>query len=113
MPKSGQFVVATPARSVCDDNARALYRNQRLRFIALGTRRGTAGVPPEYTRLNPVFGLLAYAASKTLSSCRAESFRFHLLPLFDRWVKPLLAPGDHIISSYGYVNHCFEWVRNH
>jgi hypothetical protein len=113
MSNPGQFVVATPARTVCDDNARALYRNQRLRFIALGTRRGTAGVPPEHTRLNPVFGLLTYAVSRTLSSYRAESFRFRLLPLFDRWVKPMLTPGDHIISSYGYVNRCFEWVRQH
>jgi hypothetical protein len=52
-----RFVVATPARTVCDDNARALERAGLLRFIALGTRRGTAGVPPERTRLNPLIGL--------------------------------------------------------
>lgn len=105
------FVVATPSRSVCDDNARALHQQNALRFIALGTRRGTAGIPPAKTRLQPLFGLLAYAAVKTMSQYRAESFRFALLPLFDRWVRGMLQPGDHIISSYGYANECFKWVR--
>lgn len=113
MSLSQQFVVATPTRSVCDDNARALLHQNALRFIALGTRRGTAGIPPEHTRLQPLFGLLSYAAVKTMSQFRAESFRFGLLPLFDRWVKRMLQPGDHIISSYGYANECFKWVRAH
>jgi glycosyltransferase involved in cell wall biosynthesis len=106
-------VVATPARSVCDDHARALERHGRLRFIALGTRRGTPGVPPERTRLNPAIGLCAYAAAQILSPYRAESFRFGLLPWFDRWVRKQLQSGDHIISSYGYANECFKFVRAH
>ena len=106
-----KFVVATPARSVCDDNARSLTRARALRFLALGTRHGTAGVPAEETRLRPVFGLLNYVASQCVSQYRAESFRFSLLPHFDRWVKRMLTPGDHIISSYGYTNECFKWVR--
>ena len=110
-PATGKFVVATPGRTVCDDNARALERIGALRFIALGTRRGTAGVPPERTRLNPLIGLVAYAAAKTLPPFRAESFRFSLLPWFDRWVKRRLTPGDHIISSYGYANDSFKFVR--
>jgi glycosyltransferase involved in cell wall biosynthesis len=107
------FVVAIPARSVCDDNARALERRGLLRFIALGTRRGTTGVRPEHTRLNPLIGLATYAAARSCSPSRAESIRFRLLPWFDRWVKRQLLPGDHIISSYGYVNDCFKWVRAH
>src|SRR5207245_2629207 len=55
-PQTAQFVVATPQRSVCDDNARALAQHGLLRFLALGTRRGTEGVPPEQTRLNPLIG---------------------------------------------------------
>jgi glycosyltransferase involved in cell wall biosynthesis len=110
---SSRFVVASPARSVCDDNARALERIGRLRFLAMGTRHGTAGVPPERTRLNPLIGLAGYAGSKILPPFRAESFRFALLPWFDRWVKQQLTPGDHIISSYGYVNECFKSVRQH
>jgi starch synthase len=106
-----QFVVATPMRSVCDDNARALEQLNRLRFIALGTRRGTRGIPPKRTRLNPWIGLTAYAGSKILSAFASESFRFGLLPWFDRWVLKQIRPGDHIISSYGYVNKCFEFVR--
>src|SRR5439155_12163757 len=43
-----KFVVATPGRSVCDLNARALEKHCLLRFIALGTRRGTAGVSLEH-----------------------------------------------------------------
>src|SRR5258708_4957792 len=85
MDKSDNFVVATPGRSVCDDNARALYHHGSLRFLALGTRRGTAGVPPEFTRLNPKIGLVAYAAARTLSVFHAESFRFRLHPWFDHW----------------------------
>lgn len=107
------FVVATPARSVCDHNARALYRRDALRFLALGTRRGTAGVPAEFTRLNPKIGLAAYAATRLLSTTRAESFRFRLHPWFDHWVKKQLQPGNHIISSFGYANACFRWVRQH
>jgi glycosyltransferase involved in cell wall biosynthesis len=98
---------------VCDDNARALERNGLLRFIALGTRNGVKGVPPEHTRLNPKIGLTAYAMAKTFSTGKAESLRFRLHPWFDLWVKKQLLPGNHIISSYGYVNASFRWVREH
>jgi starch synthase len=108
-----RFVVATPGRSVCDNNARALEENDLLRFIALGTRRGTAGVPAEHTRLNPWIGLVGYMAARTMSTFHGESFRFRLLPWFDRWVKRQLHAGDHIVSSYGYTNESFEWVRRH
>lgn len=111
--QSDLFIVATPGRSVCDDNARALERIGKLRFLALGTRRGTAGVPPERTRLNPWIGLFTYLTAKTLSPFAAESFRYRLLPWFDHWVLKQLEPGNHIISSYGYVNKCFAFVRRH
>jgi len=112
-PDRGWFVVATPARSVCDNNARALQKIGRLRFLALGTRHGTPGVPPERTRLNPWLGLKTYVAAQILSPFAAESYRFGLLPQFDAWVKKQLVPGDHIISSYGYANDCFKFVRAH
>src|SRR6516162_3469435 len=98
-----QFVVATPQRSVCDDNARALEQRGKLRFLALGTRRGTRGVSANHTRLNPWIGLSIYASSRALGTFRGESFRWRLLPLFDRWVLKQLVPGDHMISSYGYT----------
>lgn len=107
------FVVATPGRSVCDNNARVLYQHGLLRFLALGTRRGIQGLPLEVTRLNPKIGLLAYAAARTFSTARAESLRFRLHPWFDRWVLSQLEPGNHIISSYGYANESFRWVRQH
>jgi glycosyltransferase involved in cell wall biosynthesis len=113
MSARSRFVVATPNRTVCDDNARALEAQGLLRFLALGTRRGTAGIPPERTRLNPWIGLCGYASGQVLSQFREETFRFALLPWFDRWVKRQLEPGDHLLSSYGYVNECFAWVRAH
>jgi alpha-maltose-1-phosphate synthase len=113
MPSPSQFVVATPGRSVCDENARVLEKIRRLRFIALGTRRGTAGIPPERTRLLPAFGLVNFLAANMFSPYQAESIRFRMLPWFDRWVKKQLTPGDHILSSYGYANECFKWIRAH
>jgi glycosyltransferase involved in cell wall biosynthesis len=109
----GRFVVATPGHSVCEDNARALERCGRLRFLAMGTRRGAAGIPPERTRLNPPIGLATYLSARFLPPFAAESFRFRLHPWFDRWVKRQLTPGDHILSSYGYANESFQWVRAH
>src|SRR5581483_598002 len=108
-----KFIVATPARSVCDDNARALERVGALRFIALGTRRGVNGIPPERTRLLPAFGLANYFAAKLLPPFAGESFRFRMHPWFDGWVKSQLRAGDHIISSYGYTNESFKFVRAH
>jgi glycosyltransferase involved in cell wall biosynthesis len=108
-----QFVVATPRRSVCDDNARALEQKGMLRFLALGTLRGTHGVSAEYTRLNRWIGLSVYYSFQTLGFFRGESFRWRLLPWFDRWVLKQLVPGDHMISSYGYTNECFKFIRRH
>src|SRR5687768_15396140 len=104
-----RFVVAAPTRWD-EDNARALARHQLLRFFALGTRRGSVGVPAELTRLNPKIGLAAYVAARLLSTTRAESFRFRLHPWFDHWVREQLVPGDHLISSYGFANACFRAV---
>jgi len=108
-----RFVVATPARSVCDDNARALERAGLLRLLALGTRRGTTGVSMKRTRLNPAIGLATYFFGRFLSMYWGEYCRFRLHRWFDRWAKRQLLPGDHIISSYGYANSCFRWVRKH
>jgi glycosyltransferase involved in cell wall biosynthesis len=113
MSDPSAFVVATPGRSVCDDNARVLYRLGLLRFIALGTRRGTAGIPTEFTRLNPKIGFASYVVARTFSTARAESIRFRLHPWFDGWVKKQLLPGNHVISSYGYANESFRWARAH
>jgi glycosyltransferase involved in cell wall biosynthesis len=107
----GSFVVATPARSVCDDNAVVLCKHGFLRFLALGTRKGVKGVPPEFTRLNPAWGLVSTAAAMTLSPRNWESIRFRMHPWFDRWVRRQLLPGNHVISSYGYVNDSFKWAR--
>ena len=105
------FIVATPGRSVCDDNARALYRHGRLRFVALGLRRGLPEIPAEFTRLRVSFQIATYVSAMTLSKFQAESFRFRMHPWFDNWIRKQLSPGDHIISSYGYTNDCFRQER--
>lgn len=112
MNSTAQFVVAVPARTIYyNAYARALENAGLLRLYALGTRRGISEVPRERTRLNPWIGLKSYVASRLLSPFRAESYRFSLLPQFDRWARKQLRPGDHIISSYGYTNECFKFVR--
>lgn len=106
-------MVATPTRTALDPFASALERHGQLRFLALGTRRGTRGVSAERTRLLPLFGLVNYAGTRLLSPFHAESLRFRMHPWFDRWVLKQLRPGDHAISSYGYLNACFKFVRRH
>jgi glycosyltransferase involved in cell wall biosynthesis len=58
-------------------------------------------------------GLLNYIGGRTLPTFYNESFRFALYPLYDRWVRCHLQPGDHIISSYAYANACLAWCRRH
>ena len=110
----GKFVLAVPYRTnYYNAYAQTLSRAGLLRFYALGTRRGAPGVAAGQTRLNPWIGLWAYLAARIVGGSGAESFRFRLLPWLDRWVLGQLTPGDHIISSYGYVNECFQFVRRH
>ena len=112
--KGSKFVLAVPFRTnYYNAYARTLSSSGLLRFYALGTRRGIPEVPANQTRLNPWIGLSSYAAARTLSAFAAESFRFRLLPWFDRWVLKQLEPGDHIISSFGYANDSFKFVRSH
>lgn len=111
---TARFIIASPVHAtIYDYEALALHKHKLLRFIAMGTRRGVTGLPMEVTRLRPAVGLVNYAAARTLSTYNAESFRFRMHPWFDNWVKKQLRPGDHIISSYGYANASFEWVRAH
>jgi alpha-maltose-1-phosphate synthase len=105
------FVVGTPSRSVCDHNARALDSVGKLRLYAIGTRNGTKGIDSSRTKLFPLYGALNYTSAKVFGSFRAEPFRFRLYPVFDAWLKRQLRPGDHLISSYGYANTSFRWIR--
>lgn len=108
----GRFVIGVPQRTIYYNSyARTLNNAGLLRFYALGTRRGIPEVPPERTRLNPLIGVGTYVSARVLSPTQAESFRSRLLPLLDSWLKKQLVPGDHIISSYGYVNECFKFAR--
>src|SRR5208282_2061331 len=100
----GSFVVASFGRGARDIFARVLEKHGLLAFYALGTRRGTQGVSGQHTRLRPVFGLLNYMAATCLPTFQAESFRFRLYPLFDRWVRSLLRPGQHLITGIALAN---------
>lgn len=114
MSQPASFVVATPGHcSFDEDKARVLAAQGLLHFVAKGTRRGTEGVPPSLTRLNPKIGLVFTLAGKMLSTFKGESIRFRLNPWFDRWLMKQLKPGDHIISSFGYANNSFKWARRH
>ena len=105
------FIVATPYRSVCDEQARILHEHGKLRLYTTWTRRGTKGIPPDLTRKLPLLGLASYIGAKTLPPYQAEAFRFSLYPLYDRWVASMVRPGDSIISSYCYANESFKKVR--
>lgn len=91
------------ARSGDDNFARALENHGLLDFYALGTRRGVKGIPPERTRLKPIFGLLNYLLARTLPTFQAESMRFHLFDWFDRWSQSLLRPGQHFFTGYAFA----------
>ena len=91
-------------RSGDDNFARALENHSLLDFYALGTRRGAKGIPPEHTRLQPVFGLLNYLAAVTLPVYQAESLRYRLFGLFDRWAQSLLRPGQHFFTGPAFAN---------
>lgn len=106
-----RFAVAGIARWDGDYNARALAAHGLLRFCALGTRRGTAGVPMELTRLNPKIGLAAYIGARTLPPFYGEALRHRLHPWLDRWVDSMMVPGDHILSSFGFTNRAFARTR--
>ncbi len=110
-PPSDRFAVASFGRCGHDNFARALEKRGLLDFYALGTRKGTQGVTPEHTRLQPIFGLLNYAGAKLLPPFQCESFRFRLYPLFDQWVKSLLRPKQHLITSYSFANSAMHKAR--
>ena len=113
MPLNHHFGMACFSRCGDDVFARALENHGLLDFYALGTRRGTKGVPPEHTRLQPLFGLLNYMAAVTLPVFQAESFRFRLFGLFDRWAQSLLRPGQHFFTGYAFANGAMRWARQH
>ena len=105
------FSVVSPIRSVLDDHARVLGARGLLGGYFVGTRRGTKGIPGEHTYLNSLFGLWMNATTRTLPGFAAEWLRSAAHPLFDRWARIDVKPGDHVISSYGYANRCFERAK--
>jgi alpha-maltose-1-phosphate synthase len=106
-----RFAMAGFARSGIDNFALALEKNGLLDFYALGTRKGAPGIPPEHTRLQPAFGLVNMLLHETFSDFRAESCRFRLFPLFDRWVRGHLQPGQHFFAACSYGNRCMARVK--
>lgn len=99
------------ARSGDDNFARVLENQGLLDFYALGTRHGTRGVPPEHTRLQPLFGLANYAFAKVLPTYAGESLRFRTFGLFDRWAQSLLRPGQHFFTGYAFAPGAMRLAR--
>jgi starch synthase len=111
-PKSQpHFAMACFARSGNDNFARALENHGLLDFFALGTRRGVRGIPPEHTRLQPLFGLASFLFAKTLPTYQGESLRFRTFGLFDRWVQSLLTPGQHFFTGYAFAPGAMRRAR--
>src|SRR5471032_3235450 len=110
-PPHRPFAMACFARSGDDNFARALENNGLLDFYALGTRKGCRGVPPEHTRLCPVFGLINYLAAKSLPPYQSEAVRFRLFPFFDRWAQSLMKPGQHFFTGYAFANGALRLAK--
>lgn len=108
-----RFAMACFARSGDDNFARALEHHGLLDFYALGTRRGARGIPPEHTRLQPLFGLANYIFARTLPTYQAESLRFRTYGLFDRWVQSLLSPGQLFFTAYAFAPGAMRKTRQH
>ncbi|MDB6077235.1 MAG: hypothetical protein JWO82_982 [Akkermansiaceae bacterium] len=106
------FIVASPYRCMTDDHARVLASLGLLRAYMVGTRRGTAGIPGELTYLNPLFGLCIEGSKKVFSTYQIEWIRSLLHPVFARWVAADTRPGDHMLASYGYVNHAYKKAKS-
>jgi glycosyltransferase involved in cell wall biosynthesis len=104
MHSEHRFAMACFMRSGDDNFARVLENHGLLDFYALGTLRGAKGIPPEHTRLQPIFGLLNYMAAVTLPVFQAESLRFRTFGLFDRWAQSLLRPGQHFFTGTAFAN---------
>ncbi len=108
-----KFSVATPLRSsYYNDYALVLRKNGLLRSYILGTRRGIPEIPAEQTIRNPAVGLIRTAAARLLSTYTSECVRFATYPWFDKWATRKITPPDHIISSYGMANACFQATRS-
>jgi alpha-maltose-1-phosphate synthase len=107
------FAMACFARSGDDNFARALENHGLLDFYALGTRRGARGIPPEHTRLQPLFGLANYLLARTLPTYQAESLRFRTYGLFDRWAQSLLSPGQHFFTGYAFAPGAMRKTKQH
>lgn len=107
------FSIACPGRTVCDNHARVFAGHGLLASYFCGTQRGTAGIPGELTYLNPLFGYWMMGTRRVFSPYRAEWLRSAAHPLFDRWVRSNLAPGNHLLTSYGYAPSSMKWVKKH
>lgn len=108
----GKFIVAAPERvNYYEDYARVLAKIDALYGYFTGSRRGSKGIPGELTYLNPLFGLFIHGSRRILPGYTAEWLRAAIHPLFDRWVSLDVKPGNHVLSSYGYANHCFKKAR--
>jgi len=106
-----RFAMACYARSGDDNFARALENHGLLDFYALGTRHGVRGIPPEHTRLQPLFGLANYISAKILPTYQSESLRFRIFGLFDRWAQSLLTPGQHFFTGYAFAPGAMRKAR--
>lgn len=106
-----KIVSANILRSSGDFHARVMAQRGFLRQYLIGARRFTNGIDPSLQKRYPLFGLIDYVAGRTLSVYQGESVRFAAVPIFERWAKKQLLPGDSLFTGFGYLNGCLEWVK--
>jgi hypothetical protein len=78
------IIVATPYRSVCDEQAHALHAQGQLWLYTMWIRRGTDGIPSDLTMKLALLRLASYIGARTLPPYQTEAFWFFLYPVYDR-----------------------------
>ena len=106
-----QFAVVNPEMSVCDNHAIVFQKTGLLRKYLLGQFRGHPEISGSLTSLCLPMAFWSKATGRLFSHDRWEWMRSAGYPAFDVWARTRLRPGDSVLSSYGYANHCFEYAR--
>lgn len=106
-----KFIVANIIKSPSDLHALTLRRKDKLKHYFVGTRRYLRNLETNFQTRMPSYGLLAYAAAKTLPRYSGESIRFALCDSFERQVLKTITDGNNLLAGMGYMNNCIKRVK--
>lgn len=105
------FIVANIIKSPSDLHAKTLQQQGKLKHYFVGTRRYLKDLESEVQTRLPIFGLLAYAAAKTLPRYHGESIRFALCDSFEQQVLKNISAGDNLLAGMGYMNKAIKRIK--